>query len=162
MQGEATAWNKADNTDLSDSTNMPLINAALGGFPPTITDQWVAIPSSGAAPNPHYPRGGGTTLDGSTFACASAGACPGPLIYCSQVRARLLGDRNAADTIRVEVRTFFARNGRGIDTECDPTVVLPSAIDTAIDDPTSGTINGVSRYEYGFVNVTGTIRRNTL
>jgi prepilin-type N-terminal cleavage/methylation domain-containing protein len=150
-QNEAAVWNLPDN---SDKTEMPLVSQAL-----VTPGVWIQIPTINV--NNYLPNAGSTMIDGSTDA-----------MYCSQIRATWIGppdaltaqnNATASDVIRIDVRTWYAKSGRPVTAECatwdgstvDDLLATPGA--TASD----GTIMR-SRYEYGWVFESGTIRRNTL
>jgi prepilin-type N-terminal cleavage/methylation domain-containing protein len=155
-QNEAAAWNRSDNSDVAD---MPVVSAALAS-----PGNWVTIPNiPGETPN-----GGATPLYSSTT---------GDMFFCSQIRATWLGapdpagasgsqdNATPADVIRIDVRTFFAKSGRPVTGECNAWSAgtvdsMLSLVGGTAPDPNGGAVR--SRYEYGFVYESGTIRRNTL
>jgi prepilin-type N-terminal cleavage/methylation domain-containing protein len=167
-QDEAVAWNSNVNTDIAD---MPIVSAALAN---TTGKRWINIPAIAGETDPFV--GGGTPLYGDV-------GTPGAPLYffCSQMRATWLGAPDSAtatastnnalpsDVIRIEVRTWYAKSGRALGdktkgecvnwTATDVDNMLASPTGTA-PDPWGGPPR--SRFEYGFVFVSGTIRRNTL
>lgn len=162
LQNEATMWNRPDNSDIVEA---PILNAALaaGGG-----GNWVAIPA-----NPLFgtPDGGATPVYGDTKA-------PADVQFCSQIRATWLGAKDQpatqsgsalaisakpSDVVRVEVRTWYAKTGRAINDECASWT--PGNVTTMLATPNGGLTDGAitrSRFEYGFVYASGTVRRNTL
>jgi prepilin-type N-terminal cleavage/methylation domain-containing protein len=161
MQNEAAAWNVPTNTDIiagaTTTGPMPILRTAAAS-----AGTWVAIPTT----TPDSPNGPGTPIYGST---------PVDMFYCSQVRVVFLGVRDPTQTghtsgpgatsnlagptdiMRVDVRTYYAKNGRPVTTECGWAGTDVDGMFTSGNAP-----NGNSRWDYGFVYVSGTIRRNTL
>ena len=166
LQNEGSAWNDPTNNDViagaTAAPPMPILRTAIAS-----AGSWIAIPAT----TPDSPNGAGTP----SCSGAPCGAAAADFIFCSQVRAVFLGasdptkvgstassgatSNTAAptDVIRIDVRTYYAKNGRAITAECGWS---GSDVDTMF---TSGKApNGNSRWDYGFVYVSGTIRRNTL
>ncbi len=99
----------------ADYTDMPLLGQALSAGN---QGNWMAIPAL-AAPNswetPNTPPGGSII----------AGDTSGNIFFCSQIRATWLGlpsttnpGQLATDVVRVDVRTWYAKDGRPINAEC--------------------------------------------
>ena len=144
LQAEATLWNDASNADIAD---MPTISTALGS-----PGSWVDIPTAGPFPN------GGATLAPDTA----------DTLFCTQIRASFVGTApttglGASDTIRLEVRTFFARDGHPINAECAGglTAANVDTLLTTLPPMTAGTPVH-SRADLGFVFVTSMVRRSTI
>jgi len=159
LQSEAALWNDGANADYTD---MPILGTALSA---ANRGTWITIPTLPASSlweAPNTPPGG-TPIYGDTS---------GNIFFCTQIRATWLGAAASGasadnalptDVVRVDVRTFFAKNGRPITTEC--TAWLASDVTTLLATPNATLSDGAinrSRYEYGFVFTSGTVRRNSL
>lgn len=162
LQNEATMWNRPDNSDIGDA---PILNLALasGG-----AGNWITIPTNASF---------GTPNGGATFVFGDQKS-PADIQFCSQIRATWLGAKDQpatqagaalaiaakpTDVVRVEVRTWYAKTGRAINGECD--TWTPANVTTMLSTPNGGLTDGAitrSRFEYGFVYASGTVRRNTL
>jgi type IV pilus assembly protein PilV len=146
-QGEAAAWTRTDNSDVTVPAalaRMPVLATALQ---PGNINKWNDLPASVMS--------GATALDGS----ATDGVAPNPKVgFCSQVRAVFLGPAGSADVVSFQVRTYFARGGRPLDAaECGAAAAnMNTALASA-----NGAFGSRFRDEYGFVFLSGTVRRNT-
>jgi prepilin-type N-terminal cleavage/methylation domain-containing protein len=158
LQGEATTWNRADNSDIVDAK---LLNTALSS-----PGNWISIPTNAGW---GLPTGGATQVFGDTT---------NTVAFCSQIRATWLVAKDAAaaqtgpaltiaakptDVVRVEVRTWYSKTGRAINNECANWTAagVTNLLATPNGYLSDGTTNR-SRFEFGWVYAAGTVRRNTL
>jgi hypothetical protein len=163
---EALMWNDVDNSD-PDFDDMPLIGDI-------IRDQKPAAPPD--TPGPWRWPGDNANLAATTIDGRPA-TFTNDVAYCTHVRALWLSRPNptipgvsgdAGDIVRIEVRTFWARSGRPIDSECqnfDPSADFGPAGTGFFDDPTFVlNVDSVdrTRSEYGVVQTATILRRNTL
>lgn len=148
LNTEAVLWNDANNSDLAQMGTVNAFGALPGGA--NVVGNWVRL--------------GATTLEGDD-ADLGAGGGPNPAAaYCTHLRLSWIGPPATSDTLRVELRTFWARTGRDITDECDPGVAV-AGWTTAINDPAQTVaIGGIARRrdDYGWVFSTGTLRRHPL
>lgn len=144
LNTEAVLWNDANNAP-GDLAQMGTINA-VGALPTgaNVVGNWVRL--------------GATTLEGDDADLGGAAA------YCTHLRLSWIGPPATSDTLKVELRTFWARTGRDVNDECNPGVAM-NGWNNAINDPAQTVaIAGIARRrdDYGWVFSTGTLRRHPL
>lgn len=157
FQNEAVLWNYGSNLD--PQRDMPILGPALaapGTWKPIPATQWT-------------PFGGGTPASPPGVYPAPAGVT---MLVCTQFRAYYVGQplppaagatlpngASATDTVRVDLRTWYAKDGRDVSAECANVAGVNTLLTTG-----TASLGGVnrSRWEYGFVYYTGAVRRNTL
>ncbi len=164
METEAGNW-----TDNTASITAGTAAGVTGDPSATETMPWLALalttPGTWVAPDWH-----GYQLDG-TVVQTSASADTDPVAYCTHVRATYIGDpanvtagnKDTADSVRIEVRTFWSKAGTGIASECREwtgTVVDDLFHDT--DQPTASPAIVHNRAEYGVIFLATIVRRNSL
>ncbi len=162
MSAEAQAWTgtceAANNCNLAATVtaklgSMPWLGAALVAADGASEGAWGA------------PTLRGFTIEGVAKDPAAVGGAP--VAYCSHVRAAWLGNQNNASAVRLDVRTFFAKSGRDIRTECDPAQITTAQITGLLEATTASStlaIGGVTRRreEYGVIYMTTILRRPSL
>lgn len=146
---EAMAWHSVTNADITPA-NTPFLAAGITG--PTAF-AWTSPRAAGGAPT------GAHTLDGTEV--DPDPAAPG-VAYCTHYRITQIEPGATPGTMRLEVRTFFAKNGRAIDAECALAAAAVTSMFTAggtiAVDHGSGAVSH-SRDEYGVVVLTTIVRR---
>lgn len=173
IQTAALMWNNFDNSDLAEMDGSllpasenpaPNFGSLVAGFAGTVNagdpSAWAHFGASDA--NAAALNGAMATINGDSTGDPTQAA------YCSHVRITWVsgpdlppGGTAGGDSFRVEVRTFWARSGRTVGDEC---ALAPSTMDAMFANPTATlTVNGVvrSRAEYGVINLTTLVRRNT-
>ncbi len=145
LRTEAIDWNNPDNSDLSAMTGVYLKELIkVANVPATAVGTWVNLPDNAQ------------TILGENASTAIADDAA----FCTHFRGTWLGPAGTTDTLRLEVRTFWAKSGRSVDAEC---TLAANAFDAAFADPNATvTVNTIARNrgEYGVLYLTAIIRRN--
>ena len=145
LRTEAIDWNNPDNTDLSAMTGVYLKELVkVANVPATAVGTWVNLPDNAQ------------TILGENASPTIADDAA----FCTHFRGTWLGPASTSDTLRLEVRTFWAKSGRSVDAEC---ALAANAFDSAFADPNATvTVNTIARNrgEYGVLYLTAIIRRN--
>lgn len=149
LRVEAMAWHSLTNSDIT-AANTPFLNAGVTG---ATAFNWTS-PSAAAvgATGAHALDGGEIVPD-----VAVSGAA-----FCTHYRLTRL-EPNPSGSFRLEVRAFYAKNGRAVDAEC---AAAPNAVTNmftaggtiTVNHGNGGTVH--SRDEYGIVVLTTVIRRS--
>ena len=145
LRTEAIDWNNPDNSDLSTMAGTYLkVLIQPTNVPNTAVGKWVNLPDNAQ------------TVLGEN---ASA-AVPDDAAFCTHFRGTWLGPAGTTDTLRVELRTFWAKSGRSVDAEC---ALAADGFDTALNDANTNVTVGTlarNRGEYGVLYLTTIVRRN--
>ncbi len=144
LRTDAVRWTNSGNL-----TSAPLLSA-LAAAP----DVWTAPSTTTGL--------GGLGLTDVTGVTDSAVTAPVEVAYCTQVRATPIAFSTdalpAPILFRIEARTFWAKSGRPVTTEC---AAAPGAMDNILNG-TLQAFNGVNYAadDYGFVFLATSVRRN--
>lgn len=139
-------------------------NTGGANFPGATT--WLGVALADADNDPQSiwvaPNVRAATLDMEPLDITATGGLT--VAYCTHVRLAWIGNQDAvagttgATSVRFEVRTFFARSGRSVETECADNTGAMTSLLSGTPQTFAGTLRHPS--EYGVVNLTTVIRRS--
>lgn len=142
IRAEGAMWNSG--TDIGEA---PLVDALV-----TASPNWIKPP---ALLNVSL---GASNVNGATSETLGAG--DGDAAYCTHMRAVVVEAQAGQPVLlRIDVRTFWAKSGMNVTTECGPTV-NPGDFFTVSPITVASTTHTVD--DYGWVFLTTSLRRNTL